>query len=281
MGLRFLRPPSAPVPMGSWEVLLRGPERIIAPAASILECVRLDEPLPPHEVVLGRGGRARGTVGGNELWTLTLPQQAPLALLVGQIVAAATVLVRRHLFVHAGVVGIDGQGWVLVGGSGAGKTSTVGVLVREGALYLSDEIALLDPEAATVAPFTLPMAIKPWTLTATGELPAGREIAADGDTRFHLPDHRAASPMPLAGLVVIDRARPRGSLATATRAETLMALAEHPSTMRYRERLEEAFPAFARLLRAVRCYTLGDPGPTPETRIGLFDILRRAGESGR
>jgi hypothetical protein len=263
--------------MGSWQLLLRGPRGLVAPAAAILECVQLTETLPDHEVVVGRGGRARGTVGGTELWTLLLPRRGALSLFVGQIVAAATVLLRRHLFVHAGVVGIDGRGWVLIGGSGAGKTSTVGVLVREGALYLSDEIAVLDPARATAAPFALPMALKLWTVKAIGDLPAGREIAADGDSRFYLPDRRAPSALPLAGLAVIDETRPGSPLAPASRAETLMALAETPSTMRYRERLEEGFPAFARLLRAVRCYTLGAPGPNPETRLGLLDVLRRAG----
>lgn len=277
MGLRFLRSTPLTVRMGSWQVLLRGPRDLVTPAAAILESVQLTEALPAHEVVVGRGGRARGTVGGTELWTLDLPPRGALSLLVGQIVAAATILLRRHLFVHAGVVSIEERGWVLIGGSGAGKTSTVGVLVREGALYLSDEIALLDPEWATAAPFTLPMALKPWTVNAIGDLPAGREIAAGGDTRFYLPDRRAPSAVPIAGIVVIDPARPAAALAPASRAETLMALAETPSTMRYRERLEEAFPAFARLLRAVRCYTLGAPRPDPETRLGLFDVLRRAG----
>lgn len=277
MGLRFRRSASVTARMGSWEVLLTGPQQLVAPAAAILECVRLEEPLPTHEVVVGRGGRARGTVDGKELWTLVLPQRGTVSLLVGQIVAAATILLRRDLFVHAGVVGIEGRGWVLAGSSGAGKTSTVGVLVREGALYLSDEIALLDPDRATVAPFTLPMALKSWTLTAMGEPPPGQAVTADGETRFHLPDHRADSRLPLAGLVVIDGTRLGEPLAPATRAETLMRLAENPSSMRYRERLEEAFPAFARLVRTVNCYGLGAPGPTPQTRLGLFDVLRRAG----
>lgn len=71
-------------------------------------------------------------------------------------------------------------------------------------------------------------------------------------------------------------------LTTAHRAETLMALAEYPSTMRYRDQLEEVFPAFARLLRQVNCYALGAPGPEPITRAGLFGVLRRAAAgSGR
>ncbi|MBI3974852.1 MAG: hypothetical protein HY334_00495 [Armatimonadetes bacterium] len=266
--------------MGSWQVALAGPERVVGPVAAILGCVRLEEALPSLDVTIGRNGRARGTVRGEALWALALPQARWLPLLVGQIVAAATVLLRRHLFVHAGVVAIEGRGWVLIGGSGAGKTSTVAVLVREGAAYLSDEVALLDPERATVAPFTLPMAVKPWTLQAAGALPEGRDVATEGDTRFHLPDRRAEGPLPIAGLVVFDPARPAAPLTTAHRAETLMAMAEYPSTMRYRDRLEEAFPAFARLLRQVNCYALGAPGPEPITRAGLFGVLRRAAAAG-
>ncbi len=282
MGLSFLRGAPLAVRMGSWQVLLRGPRELVAPAASILECVQLTEMLPDHEVVVGRGLRARGMVGGTELWSSVLSRRAAVSGLVGQIVAAATVLLRRHLFVHAGVVGVEGRGWVLTGGSGAGKTSTVGVMVRDGALYLSDEIGLLDPETGTVAPFALPMGLKPWTVTAMGDLPPGRELFTEGETRFYLPDRRAPSPLPVAGLVLIDPARPAATLAPAAPAETLMALAETPTTMRYRDRLEEAFPGFVRLVKSVRGYTLGAPGPAPETRIGLFELLRRAGsESGR
>ena len=50
----------------------------------------------------------------------------------------------RRVFVHAGVVGWQGQAIVIPGRSFSGKTTLVMELVRAGATYLSDEYAVLD-----------------------------------------------------------------------------------------------------------------------------------------
>jgi len=52
---------------------------------------------------------------------------------------------RDRVFVHAGVVGVDGQAIVIPGRSGTGKTTLVHAFLRAGAEYLSDEYALVDP----------------------------------------------------------------------------------------------------------------------------------------
>ena len=52
----------------------------------------------------------------------------------------------RYVFVHAGVVGIDGAAVLIPGDSCSGKTSLVARLVEAGAEYFSDEYALLDAE---------------------------------------------------------------------------------------------------------------------------------------
>lgn len=53
---------------------------------------------------------------------------------------------RAFVFVHAGVVGIQGRALVLPGTSGAGKTTLVRALLQAGATYYSDEYALLDDQ---------------------------------------------------------------------------------------------------------------------------------------
>src|SRR5437588_1322341 len=50
----------------------------------------------------------------------------------------------RRVFVHAGVVGVQGNAIVIPGRSMSGKTSLVSALVRAGATYYSDEYAVLD-----------------------------------------------------------------------------------------------------------------------------------------
>lgn len=65
-----------------------------------------------------------------------------------------------HVFVHAGVVSINGIGVLLPGKSFAGKSTLVKELVSLGAEYYSDEFAVLDHEGR-VHPFAKPLSIRP------------------------------------------------------------------------------------------------------------------------
>lgn len=65
----------------------------------------------------------------------------------------------RKVFVHAGVVGWRGQAILIPGRSMSGKTTLVHELVRAGAIYYSDEYAVLD-ERGRVHPFAKPLAIR-------------------------------------------------------------------------------------------------------------------------
>jgi len=66
----------------------------------------------------------------------------------------------RRTFVHAGVVGWNGQAIVIPGRSFSGKSSLVKALVKAGASYYSDEFAVLD-ERGRVHPYPMPLAIRP------------------------------------------------------------------------------------------------------------------------
>jgi len=64
-----------------------------------------------------------------------------------------------HVFVHAGVVAFGGRAIVLPGSSLAGKTTLVAALVRRGAVYYSDEYAVLDTDGQT-HPYPKPLSIR-------------------------------------------------------------------------------------------------------------------------
>jgi hypothetical protein len=66
---------------------------------------------------------------------------------------------RRHVFVHAGVVAWGDQAILLPGRSFSGKTTLVRELVRAGAVYYSDEFAVVDA-SGRVHPFAKPLSIR-------------------------------------------------------------------------------------------------------------------------
>ena len=65
----------------------------------------------------------------------------------------------RRVFVHAGCVVIDGRAIVLPGPSTSGKTSLTAAFVRRGAVYYSDEFAVVDGRGL-VHPYARALAIR-------------------------------------------------------------------------------------------------------------------------
>src|SRR5436305_1371857 len=64
-----------------------------------------------------------------------------------------------HVFVHAGVVAVEGVGIVLPGASLSGKSTLVAALVEQGASYYSDEYAAVD-RAGSIHPFPRPISLR-------------------------------------------------------------------------------------------------------------------------
>ncbi|MFH0953481.1 MAG: hypothetical protein V1873_04040 [Verrucomicrobiota bacterium] len=69
--------------------------------------------------------------------------------------------IRSHYLVHAGCVSRGGQGMILSGSSGMGKTTLTTYLVSRGMGYLSDEIAPIHRKDCTVEPFPLRLGVRP------------------------------------------------------------------------------------------------------------------------
>jgi len=87
-----------------------------------------------------------------------------LLILEQQIRVYMAVHAPDFIFVHAGVVAIDGQLVVLPGLSFAGKTTLVAALVQAGAVYYSDEYAPID-ETGIVHPYARPLSVRNADLT--------------------------------------------------------------------------------------------------------------------
>ena len=83
-----------------------------------------------------------------------------LVVLEGQMRSFTAVWAPRSIFIHAGVVAHRGRALVFPGDSFAGKTTLVAALAKRGALYFSDEFAVLDADGL-VHPYPKSLSIRP------------------------------------------------------------------------------------------------------------------------
>jgi len=110
----------------------------------------------------------------------------------------------RRVFIHAGVVAVQGKAVVIPGRSFSGKTSLVAALVKAGAIYYSDEYAVID-DKGLVHHYARPLSIR-----EDGYLGKAKRYQVEA-----LGGRAGAKPLPV-GLVVVStyksgaRWRPRG-----------------------------------------------------------------------
>jgi hypothetical protein len=122
-----------------------------------------------------------------------LKLEAALDLLQTKLRQLVAVRAPRHIFVHAGAVAHNGRLIVIPGRSFAGKTSLVAALVRAGAIYYSDEFAVLDGDGLG-HPFAKPLSLR-------------RGLVAQTDHSVEsLGGVAGVTPLPV-GMVVVTRYR--------------------------------------------------------------------------
>lgn len=118
-----------------------------------------------YSLVVGGEGRRRGVRNFNLLYGdhFRLARSVNLEEVYERLESDVQLYVaeraRARVFVHAGVVGWRGRAVIVPGRSFSGKTSLVAALVRAGAVYYSDEYAVLDARGR-VHPFPKPLAVR-------------------------------------------------------------------------------------------------------------------------
>lgn len=75
-----------------------------------------------------------------------------------------------YYLIHGGVVSHNNKAILLPARSGGGKTTLIAALLKNGFRYLTDEIAVIEPQTSTVHPFPKPLNIK------IGSLPLFRDF---------------------------------------------------------------------------------------------------------
>jgi hypothetical protein len=142
---------------------------VIADSPEVLE--RIPALLPPHaqpcpssaaegwlSVLARAGGSYDFLIDGSPV-TTGIDLAFALTLLEAQLRIFVGLHAPNRIFIHAGVVAHEGRAIVIPGRSFAGKTTLVLALVRAGALYYSDEFAILDDEGL-VHPYAKPVSVR-------------------------------------------------------------------------------------------------------------------------
>jgi hypothetical protein len=143
--------------------------RVTADTPEVLE--RIPALLPPDAqtcpastakvsiAVLGRAGGPYDFLIDGSPVTKGIDLDFALTLLEAQLRIHVGLRAPNRIFVHAGVVAHEGRAIVVPGLSMAGKTTLVLALVRAGAVYYSDEFAVLD-EQGLVHPYAKPVSVR-------------------------------------------------------------------------------------------------------------------------
>lgn len=98
---------------------------------------------------------------------------------------------KERVFIHAGVVSWGGKAIMIPGNSGSGKTTLVAECVKRGALYFSDEYAVLAPDGF-VHPFARALSITN----------GGRKWSEDGIPVEKLGGRAATEPVQVGAVVL-------------------------------------------------------------------------------
>ena len=164
----------------------------------------------------------------------------------------------RSIFVHAGVVGLEGGAILVPGRSFSGKTTLVQALVDQGGVYYSDEYAVLDSRGR-VSPWAEPLSIRRNGAAKPGESHSPESLG--------IVVGRAPLPVRLVVLTSFEKGRlfrPR----KATPAAGTLGLLKHTLPARRRPRAA---------LRALACAVSGARvirGPRGEAQEAARTILR-------
>jgi hypothetical protein len=191
-----------------------------------------------------------------------LDADAALHILDVQVRLRIATRARDHVFVHAGVVAVDGRALLLPGKTFAGKSTLVAALVAEGASYYSDEYAVVS-ETGAVHPYARRLSIR----GADRGWGKRRSVEDLGGVAGNVPARVA--------VIAITTYSPGGQWAPAQRAPGVGALALLANAFLPTERPETSLRALTRA--AANALVLeGKRGEAAEAAAALIFALEEA-----
>lgn len=173
---------------------------------------------------------------------------------------------RDRVFVHAGAVAFGNRAIVIPGRAFSGKTTLIAALARAGAVYYSDEYAVLD-ERGWVHPYARPLSIR-----QPDPQPAARHTVES------LGGIAGEEPVPV-GLIAVTRFRPGANFSPEPRSagQGMLTLLAH--AMPVRERPAETLTA-VRSAASTALVLEGDRGEADAAAQSLMEIVAEAFPNG-
>jgi hypothetical protein len=118
-------------------------------------------PMPTYRVAYAADHRARGTVVPAPYFLALDGEELRSSRSPGLVVDYALWLISQHtiaqisdrIAIHAAVASLDGAGVIMPAPANSGKSTLAAGLVDAGFGYLSDEMALINPDSAQVDPY--------------------------------------------------------------------------------------------------------------------------------
>lgn len=246
--------------LANYDFSVRCHDAELAAALEALAGCRVDDRTADAEVFELRPHRSDG--GRVELLLgTTCLARGSIETIVDRLIWEASTRAFRtdaFLFVHAGVVSLEGRGVMLPGPAEHGKSTTVAGLVRSGFDFLSDEAAAIDPADGTVHPFPRPLSLSPASLLALDGDAARIEPLGDRDRHLSPDDLRAGSlgtSCPISFIVApAYGAHVATTIEPMSRSETLRLLVEQTFNL---DRLGgSGFRLLADVVRQAECFRL-------------------------
>lgn len=237
----------------------------------------------PWSLTVGKGGSELEVRWSADFQLLDIPSFLPGAGFT------AALQLQGALTLHAGAVVVDGEAVLIMGVSGAGKSTTAAALVSRGFPMISDDVAVLDPASGSLEVQCGPTRLRIGADAALGagwqgELPRLFHHPLLGDKRYiELPEGSLCrQPQPLAAAYLLE---PRlGGDGARIRPVPHSAAAGHLLTNLYRGRFlddaraRQAFRQCAAVAKAVPLRTVraaDDLAQLPSLIDAIIDDFRQ------
>ena len=197
-----------------------------------------------------------------------------ISLLEGDLVVQLQLLRPDYLFIHAAVLAFDQAAHLLVGRSGAGKSTTCWGLLHHGFRYVSDELAPVSLETQTILSYSHALCMKSEP-PSSYPLPDGSKETSRG---FHVPVCR----MPLVSwderlrlrsvfLMEYAPTRDRPTLRSVGAAEAATRL--YPHILNALAHEDDGLKAASDLAKSARCFQL-EAASLQETCLAILETVK-------